>query len=506
MMGSFSSSLCVVLFAPSQHKTIRTIQSILIITLSILVSWLTSITPAKSIIAPLYSVETRLVIGCLFGLITAQLCLGTLDRNGKPKKNFDFLRDWAINFSTLKSTSFYNLDLSNLDLTNAKLANVDFRARKIYRTCLKGVTGLERARVDNRYLDLDQLKVQQLLTRGYSDETDFSHVNLQGAYLKDALMQRFDLTQANLNGANLSGADLRDSILLRSQVTGVDFSTANLTGICIQDWSVNSETNFSGVQCDYVYREFHDNRLSDRYPSDRNFKPSEFESLFQKLTNAVELVFQDQIDWRALSFTFEKFRIEDDGMGLELKGIEQRGDYWIVKVTHGEGVSKQLVEQQVHSTYDDLRALMESKDRQINQLLGIVDKQAEALTNFSEQPLGNSFFITGSTIKNLAGSGQIEYHEAADQVRSLITNSADPSQVIPILQSLFMQLSEQKVATTSGTQLEFIQQLIVAEAENDQAFKQFLTQHEPQIISAMPSGAIATAIQSAIQSVNSKLP
>ncbi len=113
-----------------------------------------------------------------------------------------------------------------------------------------------------------------------------------------------------------------------------------------------------------------------------------------------------------MSFTFEKFQIEDDGMGLELKGVEQRGDYWVVKVAHGAGVSKQQVEQQVQSTYDDLRTLMEAKDQQINQLLGIVDnqtkamnQQAEALSNFSQHPFGNNFFISGSNITNLAGSG-----------------------------------------------------------------------------------------------------
>ncbi|MGI8933922.1 MAG: hypothetical protein ACR2FS_07590, partial [Phormidesmis sp.] len=181
---------------------------------------------------------------------------------------------------------------------------------------------------------------------------------------------------------------------------------------CIKDWSVNQQTCFDNITCDYVYREYENDRPTDRYPANRNFAAGEFASLYAKVTNAVELIFQDQVDWRALSFTFEKFQIEDDGMGLELKGVEQRGDYWVVKVAHGAGVSKQQVEQQVQSTYDDLRTLMEAKDQQINQLLGIVDnqtkamnQQAEALSNFSQHPFGNNFFISGSNITNLAGSG-----------------------------------------------------------------------------------------------------
>jgi hypothetical protein len=47
------------------------------------------------------------------------------------------------------------------------------------------------------------------------------------------------------------------------------------------------------------------------------------------------------------------------------------------------------------------------------QLAGVTGDQAEALKELSKRSLGNSFFITGSTITNLAGSGQIEYTEAA---------------------------------------------------------------------------------------------
>mgnify|MGYP002776989193 CR=1 FL=1 len=416
-----------------------------------------------------------------------------------------FLRTWAIAISTFGNASFYNKNLANADFTGVDLSNIDLRASSLYRTKFRGAIGLEAARVNNHYLDLNQPKVRQLLTRGYSDETDFSNINLQGAYLQDIVMQRFNLIEANLNEADLRGADLRDSILVRSQANGADFSGANLTGVCIQDWSVNSETIFSGVQCDYVYREFQNNQPIDRYPSDRNFEPGEFESLFQKLTNAIELVFRDQIDWRALTFTFEKFRLEDDGMDLELKGIEQRGDYWIVKVTHREGVTKQQVERQVQSTYEDLRAILEAKDQQINRLLGIVEhqtgamqQQAEALTNFSKQPFGNNFNIFGSTITNLAGSGQIDYQEASTGVRSLVTNSVNPDRT---LQQLIYQLTYHNVATTAASQGELIQQVLLTEAESDPAFRAFLLEQGQQIIDRLPDGEIAIALQSAIRAL-----
>jgi uncharacterized protein YjbI with pentapeptide repeats len=424
----------------------------------------------------------------------------------KGEKKFSWLMPQAVFWAAIGGTSFKGLDLSELDFTGSILSNTDLRAKKLYRTCFRAVKGLESARLDNAYLDLDTLKVQSLLVNGYSNDIDFSKLNLRGAYLQGANLQHFQLTETNLNGADLRAANLRESILLRAILADADLSYADLTGACIKDWSFNQQTCFDGITCDYIYREYEDDGPTDRYPPDRNFELGEFQSLFQKLTNTVELIFKDQVDWRALSFAFEKFRIEDDGMGLELKGIEQRGDYWIVKVTHGEGVSRQLVEQQVHSTYDDLRALMESKDKQINQLLGIVDnqtkamnQQAEALTNFSKQPFGNNFFISGSTITNLAGSGQIEYREAADRVRSILTNRADAS---PTMQQLFSQLSAQNVATTAATQQELIQQILLSEADQDPAFKQFLLEQGQQIIGSLPSGEIAIALQSAIAQLN----
>jgi uncharacterized protein YjbI with pentapeptide repeats len=454
-----------------------------------------------------------------FFIITALLFsialtgLAVSQRALKSSQRFTWIRKVAVFWSAMGGTSFKEADLSNLDFTGSILANTDLRSKKLYRTCFRSVKGLDRARVNNNYLDLDNPRVQNLLINGCSDDTDFSGLNLQGAYLQGANLQNLQLIETNLNGADLQGTDLRNSILVRAIVTGVDFTGADLTGACIEDWSFNSETRFEGVTCDYIYREYENDRPTDRYPPDRNFEPGEFQSLFQKLTNAVELVFKDQVDWRALSFTFEKFRVEDDGLELELKGVEQRGDYWIVKVTHKEGIPRQEVEQKVIATYDDIRLLLESKDQEINRLVGIntqlmgimenqtstLQNQSEALRNYSEKPFGNSFVITGSTITNLAGSGQIEYAEAANQVRSIVAQGRDPVQMTQKLQQLLGQFQQQSVATTPEQQAELLRQLILSEAESDEIFKGFLKQQGQQILQGIPTGAIASAIYSAIE-------
>ncbi len=433
----------------------------------------------------------------VFILIFTSAVIG---RHASKSSSFVSIWRWATIFASIGGTSFRNANLTEVDFSQAELKHTDFRNANLTRAYWCNAKGLEFARLDNTYLA--DPNIRRLVTTLDGQHQIFNELNLTGVNLNEANLKDASFVGTNLNSASLQDADLRNSILLRTNLTDANLSRADLTGACIKDWSFNDKTCLLKVKCDYVYREFANEQPTDRYPSDRNFKPGEFESLFQKLTNAVELVFQEQVDWRALSFAFEKFQIEDDGMGLELKGVEQRGDYWIVKVAHGEGVSKQRVERQVQSTYDDLRALMETKDQQIHQLLGIVDnqtramnQQAEALTNFSKHPFGNNFFISGSTITNLAGSGQIEYREAADRVRSLVTNRTEAS---PTMQQLFSQLSAQNVATTAATQQELIQQILLSEAEQDPAFRQLLLEQGQQMVGSLPSGEMAIALQSAI--------
>ena len=445
------------------------------------------------------------IVGSLYSPLLVFCAWWVNHRRNVPWNYPNLLRDWVLVIGSWYGTSFHKLDLTGVNFRGAKLANTDLRARKLYRTCFQGVTGLARARVDNRYLDLEIPKVQRLLTHACSEDPDFSSLNLRGAYLQSADLRHMKFIDTTLTGADLTNADLRGSILVRAEVTKVDFSGANLTGICIEDWNVNSKTLFTNVQCDYVYRKLDEKgEPTDRFPYDRNFESREFESLYQEVGNVVELVFKEGVNWRAFAFTLQKLELEDEGLGLELKGIEKRGDLWVIKVTHNENIPTQEVEKRLKDSYDNLQQQLASKEDQIKQLLGIASNQSEVLKELTKKPFGNSFFITGSTITNLAGNGEIKYSEAADQVRNIVANTEDLTQFRTIGQNLLSQLQKQNVATRADTQAEIIQQVILAEAEQDPVFRQFLLQQGQQFTDTIPEGAIATAIQSAITQLESK--
>ena len=511
-------------------------------------SFLRAISPDNS----LKLTATAMLGGTLSSLGIVLASLVATYFSSKNFKHFKFIKDWAIAACSWGGTSFYNLDLSNIDFTGAKLANTDFRAQKLYRTCLQNVTGLERSRVDNRYLDLDNPKVQQLLTKGCNEDNNFSKINLQGAYLRDAYLREFNLTQTNLTGADLQNAnlresllinanltevnlqnanlrdsllidadltgadlqeaDLRDCILVRTQVIGVNFTGAKLTGACIQDWSVSSQTRFTNVECDYVYRKLDElGNPTDRYPVKRNFEPGEFESLYEEVDHVIELVFKEGLNWRAFSFAFYELQTEEGELELEVKGVEQRKDLWVVKVTYNENILRQLVEERVSVIYEkyvEKERLLAAREEDFRRLLSTTEKQAsallvqaETLQEYSKRPFGNSFVIVGSTITNLAGSGKIEYNEASNSIRSLVANGGDRAQVTSLVQSLTAQLQTQGIAKTDE-QAELIQQIILAVARENQEFKHLFVQQGQQIADAVPEGAIATAIRNAIAQLN----
>ena len=268
------------------------------------------------------------------------------------ESKFLWLRQWCTRLAAWRGTSFHDLDLSHLNFTNTTIANCDFRAKSLFRTCLLGVNGLDRAWVDNRYLDIDQPKVQHLLTSGIAQDTRFQHLNLQGAFLQGADLREVDFTDSSLHGASLRHANLRDVLFVRARITSADLSGADLTGCCIKDWSTNRQTDFSGVICNYIYRDYEAGRPTNRYPKDRDFQAGEFEQLQKEADNSVELVFQGSANLRALDLTLEQFKLEENNLGLELEGIEKRGDSYIVKVSYQEGISPNHLKQKVYNTYN----------------------------------------------------------------------------------------------------------------------------------------------------------
>ena len=132
------------------------------------------------------------------------------------------------------------VDLTAANLSNAKLIGADFRSANLSRANL--------SRADLFAADLRN--------------TDLSRADLFAADLRRADLSRANLSMANLNRVQLSEVQARET----------NFSQALLTGACIEDWQIDSQTNFFKVRCSYLYRGW--NRETEQFICRRSFNPS----------------------------------------------------------------------------------------------------------------------------------------------------------------------------------------------------------------------------------------
>ena len=140
-------------------------------------------------------------------------------------------------------------DLSGAYLFEAELSGANLSKVDLSRACLIG-TNLKQA--------------------------NLSEANLQSLYASAANLEDVDLSKADLREANLSEARLTRVNFSDARVEGTNLSKANLTGACIENWQINTKTDFADTKCKYLYRT---HPLEDRYPEEGNFTPATFAEL-----------------------------------------------------------------------------------------------------------------------------------------------------------------------------------------------------------------------------------
>ncbi|QTA82533.1 Pentapeptide repeat-containing protein [Desulfonema limicola] len=114
---------------------------------------------------------------------------------------------------------------------------------------------------------------------------NLSHANLSRSSFIRANLSLADLSRANLSRANLSRANLIESKLTLANMTAANITGAKLYGTARDNWKIDS------MICDYV---FWDIEGRERTPKHRDFKPGEFEALYEQLP-VLEYFFQETI-------------------------------------------------------------------------------------------------------------------------------------------------------------------------------------------------------------------
>ena len=255
--------------------------------------------------------------------------------------------------ANLSGADLSGADLSRADLIGADLSGADLRGAYLGEAALNGA--------DLRGAALSEVNLSGAdLSEAALNGADLSRADLCGANLTGVELIGADLSRANFFAANLSGINLR-----RAQVLATNFSNSTFTSACLEDWNLNSATNFEGTICDYVYLKADQ---QERRPREGNFKPGEFAALFQQALDTVDLIFKDGIDWQAFFQSFQELRSQYVDQELAIQAIEKKQDgAFIVRLEVAEGTDKSVIEISAKELYETKLVLAEQRYRDVLQ-------------------------------------------------------------------------------------------------------------------------------------------
>ena len=381
-------------------------------------------------------------------------------------------------------------DLSGADLNGSALHWLNLKGANLRKASLRAVN-LREAILTQAEL------VSANLNRANLSEADLFMADLFKTNLIEADLRGAYFVWANLSGADLSGANLSEADLSKTQALGTNFSRVKFTGACLQDWSINSETNLKGVIADYVYLKA--NR-QERRPHDpnKNFATREFTKLFQKALETVDLIFSDGIDWQAFLTSFQNLQVECGSSELAIQAIERKsGGAFVVRVEVPADANKAEIEKFFKRKYglalkakeEEYKKLLQAKDKDIayfhqqnTNLLEIIRLQASKpinITQIQENNMAgdrNIHMGSGNYNEKIEGNYVQGNYYAAGEKPNLAEAAAE-------IQALLKQLEQTYPTNTTSDQM-----IVAAEAikhiENDPTWKQ-------RVINAAKEGGLA---------------
>jgi uncharacterized protein YjbI with pentapeptide repeats len=281
-----------------------------------------------------------------------------------------------FNKANLTKSKFTDAVLKGTDFSDAILTYVDWNRANLG-------TNISEAKfsIDPKIIRLCASRNGK--NKDYCD-MDLSNLNLIGVDLNNANLVGADLSRSLLHKANLQYSNLSEA-----QAIATDFYKAILTGVCIKNWGISPDTNFTDVQCDYIYLEL---EQKERRPHEGYFKTGEFNDVFQKTFETVDLIFRNGIDWDAFAYSFKKLEVENQGAQLDVQSIEKKGDgILVVRVTVAADADKAKIHSDFMQGYEfatkaleaQYQARLEDKDKVINQLFSSINQLNKQLSETS---------------------------------------------------------------------------------------------------------------------------
>lgn len=283
-------------------------------------------------------------------------------------EKYALIRTVAIVFAATGGTSFRNADLTDANFTEATLKSTDFRTANLTRTCFRKTEKLDRARVGNSILA--DTRVRELLVTRNGYKKSYVDANLQGANLTGANLNEANLKQANLSEATLYQANLELANLTETQALATDFTAASFTGACLEAWNIDGNTKLDRVDCRFVYllenpKPGTDDRDRRPYHISKCFEPGDFEKMYKKIMETVQILLKDGINREAFTAAFQKLMQEFPEITRDsIQGFEKKENDVLLTINVPEGTDKGKLEQ----TWDEVYQARLEAQRQAEQL------------------------------------------------------------------------------------------------------------------------------------------
>ncbi|MDX2214899.1 MAG: pentapeptide repeat-containing protein, partial [Oculatellaceae cyanobacterium bins.114] len=289
----------------------------------------------------------------------------------KGDEKFALLRALGVAFGALGGTRFHHADLTHTNFTSAILKSSNFREAVLTQVCWHEAQKLDRARVGESIL-ADAAVRELLVTRnGYKKsyvDVKLRGANLNGVNLEQANLTWADLSEATLHQANLKAANLREVLAI-----GTDFTGAYLTGVCLESWNIDHTTQLKEVDCQYIFLLETANSLGsrERRPHDPEevFQPGDFEKLYHKMINVVQVLFRNGMNRAAFAEAFQALMAEHPDISYDaVQAIERKGNDALVTLEVAETADKAAISRTLQAAYEEKILQLEAKVERLHEL------------------------------------------------------------------------------------------------------------------------------------------